>query len=132
MKNCLLIGFLFILCACQPKISARGNITLAEKLNTFVVGKTKADDVIEACGSPSLRKDELTWIYIGARSEEVSFRDVKLKDKIVVRMTFDHNGVLKSLENISQNNSGKRIASIDEQTDLITDKQAAALTSNVR
>lgn len=131
MKAVLLTGFLLILCACQPKINSRGNVTLAEKLDTFVVGKTKADDVIEACGSPSLRKDELTWIYIGARSEEISFRDVQLKDKLVVRMTFDHNGILKSLENIIQKNTDRKIVADEEQTDLITDKQAALLSSSV-
>lgn len=128
MRAVLLIGFLFLLCACQPKVNLRGNVTLAEKLKTFVVGKTKADDVMEACGSPSLRKDELTWIYIGARSEEISFKGVKLKDKIAVRMTFDHNGTLVLIENITQNNTDGKMVFDDEKTDLITDSQAEKLS----
>ena len=133
MRNVSLIVFLsFLLCACQPRINARGNVALADKLETFVIGKTKASDVIEACGSPSLRKDEFTWIYIGARSEEISFREAELKDKLVVRMIFDRNGVLRSLENISQDDKNRKIRADGDQTDLITNNQAAALTSNIR
>ncbi|MBQ7673291.1 MAG: hypothetical protein IJT36_02030 [Alphaproteobacteria bacterium] len=111
----------FCVCGCQPKINSRGNITLAEKIDTFTVGKTKTTDVYNACGTPSLQKGENIWIYMGARSEEIAFRNVEMADKLTVRLTFDNKGILQKIERLSpDNNYGeKKDTDTEEVTELI-------------
>jgi hypothetical protein len=70
---------------------------LHEKYDAFVENKTTSDDVLNVCGSPSLQRG-LVWIYVGHRSEEISFQKPELKDRIIVRLTFDQRGLLKSKE----------------------------------
>ena len=102
----------------------RGNLELPDKLKQFSVGKTTAQDVISACGSPSLRVTPLTWIYITCRSEEVSFRNVEMKDKLIIRMTFDNNGVLRSMEKIKNKSKNGDLLPDEDATDIITEKSA--------
>lgn len=112
--------FLLCVCGCHPKINSRGNITLAEKIDTFVVGKTKIIDVYNACGTPSLQIGNNVWIYMGARSEEIAFRDVEMTDKLTVRLTFDNKGLLRKIERLSSDSrSEKRDADTEEVTELI-------------
>jgi outer membrane protein assembly factor BamE (lipoprotein component of BamABCDE complex) len=87
-------------CGCEPRVNMRGNITLVDNLQNFVVGKTKKDDVLRQCGSPSLCESDSVWIYGTCRAEDVAFSDVQLKSECVVRMKFDSEGVLASLDRI--------------------------------
>ncbi|MDR1362192.1 MAG: hypothetical protein LBJ16_03185 [Holosporaceae bacterium] len=91
-----------VLCSCQPRIDSRGNVTLGEKYDLFVEGKTTGRDVLKACGSPSLDRG-LTWIYVGHKSEEISFHKPELTDRFVVRLTFDDSGLLVSKEKVDPN-----------------------------
>lgn len=100
-----LLSFLVICTACQPRVNMRGNLSLAEKIDTFKVGKTTSDDVYQACGSPTLQRGDNIWIYVGLRSEEVPFRTVEVKNKMVVRFVFDDSGVLRKIERVSQGKS---------------------------
>ena len=118
MKRIIVIALSFVcICGCQPRINSRGNITLAEKIDTFVVGKTKTADVYNACGTPSLQRGDRIWIYIGAKSEEIAFRDVEMKDKLVVRLTFDDKGILRNIENVSEDKAKSEADS--EVTELL-------------
>lgn len=99
----LVLPFLCI-CGCQPKIDSRGNVTLAEKINTFAAGKTRKEDILSACGAPSLQRSNEVWIYMGARAEEVSFKDIEMKNKLVVRFVFDKDGVLRKIEKVRGDN----------------------------
>ncbi|GHT90607.1 hypothetical protein FACS1894122_01290 [Alphaproteobacteria bacterium] len=125
----MIVSIMFVLCSCEPKINQRGNITIFDNYNTFVEGKTKTEDVLKACGSPSLCLGNSIWIYVGYKSEEVSFKDVALKDRMTIRMEFDENGVLKSIQKVK----GDRLSSIhlDEGvTKLTTDKETASMLEN--
>ena len=118
MKRIIVIALSFIcICGCQPRINSRGNITLAEKIDTFVVGKTKTADVYNACGTPSLQRGDRIWIYIGAKSEEIAFRDVEMKDKLVARLTFDDKGILRNIEKVSEDKAKSEVDS--EVTELL-------------
>lgn len=114
---------LLLLAACQPRIDSRGNVTVTEHIDEFVVGKTTMDDVISACGTPSLNKDGLTWYYIGAKSQEIAFQKVVMTDRYVVKMQFDRNRILRSIDKTPLPDT-KILQADDEITDLVTDKRA--------
>lgn len=125
MNKKRLLGFavLALLVACQPRINSRGNVTVADNLDKFIVGRTTMSEVISMCGTPSLHKDNYTWIYIGAKSEEVAFHEVEMKDKCIVKMTFGTDKMLRSVDRIPL--SDDSVVLQDESlTPLITDEYA--------
>jgi outer membrane protein assembly factor BamE (lipoprotein component of BamABCDE complex) len=125
MNRKVALVYLLVLCACQPIANSRGSPWLAEKIGDFVVGKTHESDVLKACGSPSFMVNAKSWIYLGYRSEDVAFRKIELKDRIVVRMTFDQNGVLKTIDRVNQDNTP--VQSFDEEiTGLIPSSRGRA------
>lgn len=131
MKNNILIFLLFFVCACEPRVDLHGNASITENIDKFVIDKTTASDVYALCGSPSLRKDNLTWIYISWKAEDISFKEVVVKDKLVVRMKFDESGVLKSIERINQDIDTKTpIVVNDEDIRLITEKEAESIVKS--
>ncbi|MDR2158247.1 MAG: hypothetical protein LBO02_02945 [Holosporaceae bacterium] len=120
MKKFFLIIGLCFLAACQPRINSRGNVVVKENLKNFAVGKTTMQDVLARCGAPSLLRGDYLWIYIGAKSEEITFGDIKLTDKFIVRMKFDANKILQSIEKVeSQLKEDDNIDMNEEITGLI-------------
>ncbi len=97
MKNFLLFSTL-LLVACQPVVNSRGNALISEHLNSFTIGKTTMDEVLKKCGTPSLQQNEFTWIYSGATSELLPFRGIEMKNKVLVKLIFDNNKVLKDIK----------------------------------
>jgi outer membrane protein assembly factor BamE (lipoprotein component of BamABCDE complex) len=120
-----LVVVLAVLVGCQPAINSRGNVIVEENMTEFVVGKTTMADVLKKCGTPSLHKDDFTWIYIGCQSEEVAFGSVDLNNRFIVRMRFDPSKVLRSVEKINPGESDE-IATDEEITNLISDKEVDA------
>ncbi|MDR1375448.1 MAG: hypothetical protein LBJ45_01375 [Holosporaceae bacterium] len=114
-----------VLVGCQPVVNSRGNIVVEENMPRFIIGKTTMAEVLEKCGTPSLHKDDFTWIYIGSKSEEVAFGSVDLKNRFIVRMRFDPSKVLQSLEKINPQENDE-ISSDEEITNLISDKEVTA------
>lgn len=109
MKSKFYIICLCILCSCQPKSDLRGNLALIENMNKLVIGQTTAADVLQICGSPSLRKNDLVWIYATWKSEETAFKSIENKNQSVIRITFDNKGILKLIEPLkSSPNSSAR------------------------
>ncbi len=124
MKRSMLVSgmILGLLTACQPIIHSRGNVTVEDNLSKFIVGKTTMSDVIGMCGTPSLHKDNFTWIYIGAKSEEIAFHEVAMTKRCIVKMTFDSNKVLRAIDRIPLSDDSA-ILTDEEITNLITEKQ---------
>ena len=117
--------FSLVLASCEPFINSRGNVVAEKYLESFVIGKTTMEDVLNTCGTPSLHRDNFTWIYIGGRSEETSFKGIEMKNRVAIKLTFDTNKVLKNKETIRPAN-GK--FSFDEgTTDLISSKEVESL-----
>jgi outer membrane protein assembly factor BamE (lipoprotein component of BamABCDE complex) len=96
----LLLVMALVSGGCQPTVNCHGNIVFDDAIAGFVVGQTKVNEVLDKCGTPSIYRDPLTWIYIKYKSEEIAFKRANAKDKLVVRMKFDQNGVLRSLDTI--------------------------------
>lgn len=124
LKKVLSCVALSLLIACQPRVNSRGNVTVTQNFDKFVAGTTTMEDVISACGTPSLNKDGLTWYYIGAKSQEIAFRKVMMTDRCVVKMQFDKNRVLRSIKRIPLCNTNI-LPTEEGVTDLIDDKQAS-------
>lgn len=93
-KKYLVVSLLF-LAACEPSINSRGNVIAVKQVDAFVIGKTTMEEVLRSCGTPPLLKDNFTWIYVGGRSEEVSFQNIEVKDRSIVKLFFDKNRILK-------------------------------------
>ena len=103
--NFLKFSLLFAtLIGCESTINQRGNNLFFENMQNFEVGKTTAQEIVDLCGSPSLQRDNLNWIYIKAESEDIAFRKVEVKNQKVVKLKFNKQGVLEELEEIPQNN----------------------------
>jgi outer membrane protein assembly factor BamE (lipoprotein component of BamABCDE complex) len=113
---------LCFLAACEAKINSRGNNIAMEKFYSFKSGKTTTEDVLRECGTPSLHKDNYTWIYVSAKSHEKAFQDVKLKEKCVIKMVFNEKKILKSIEKIKQK----------QNNDILMDEDITPLLSDVK
>ena len=115
--------FVSLLClvACEPFVNSRGNVIAIKQIDSFTIGKTTMEDVLKTCGTPSLHKDNFTWIYIGGRSEEVSFKDVEMKNRSIIKLFFDKNKVLKNTVVTHPANSTYNFD--DENTNLISSRE---------
>jgi outer membrane protein assembly factor BamE (lipoprotein component of BamABCDE complex) len=109
--------------ACQPTIDSRGNVTVEENFNSFVVGKTTMNDVLEKCGTPSLHRSNYSWIYVGLKTEEDRQKNVKPFYEFIVKMTFNHDKILESIEKVDPKNR-REIIMDKEVTRLIGEKRA--------
>jgi outer membrane protein assembly factor BamE (lipoprotein component of BamABCDE complex) len=123
MNNYLLICGLCLLAACQPVIDSRGNVTVEESFNDFKVGKTTMSDVLKKCGTPSLHRDNHSWIYVGLKVEEDRLKRIKPFYKFIVKMTFDQSKILRSIEKINSTNLEEVLIN-EEITKLISEQQA--------
>lgn len=126
LKN--LFCMLLLCSACQPIVNSRGNLVIPECVDSFVVGETTMDEVIKKCGTPSLHKDNLTWIYLSGRSEVTSFKIVEMKNNLVVRLTFDENKILRNIEKLHPEDVV--LLENDEAAPLITEAEAQKLVKS--
>ena len=124
LKKCLFFFSLFIV-SCEPFVNSRGNVVIKKEIDSLIVGQTTMEDVLRSCGSPSLHKDSFTWIYIGGRSEEISFSGTHLKDRSVIKLIFDKNKVLKN--KIVLHPKNEECSFVEEFTDLISNKEVENL-----
>lgn len=122
--NCLLISCL-LWASCEPFVNSRGNVIAEKQFESFVIGKTTMEDVLESCGTPSLHRDNFTWIYVGGKSEETSFKGIEMKDRAMVRLTFSENKVLSNKEIVRPSNNVYNFN--EETTNLISGNEAESL-----
>lgn len=123
LRSCLFLVSLFLV-SCEPFVNSRGNVVIGKEVDSFIIGRTTMEDVLRSCGSPSLHKDNFTWIYIGGRSEEVSFKGIQMKERSVIKLIFDRNKVLK--DKIVIHPSDKESSFDEEVTNLITKEEVDA------
>jgi len=123
-KSGLFVSLLF-LASCEPFVNSRGNVVAIKQVDSFIIGKTTMEDVLRSCGTPSLHKNNFTWIYIGGRSEEVSFKNTEIKDRYVLKLIFDKNKVLK--DKIVTHPTKENYSFDEEVTDLISNAEVEAL-----
>lgn len=98
MNRFLLFTSFIFLIACQPIKAPRGNLLTDDELSQLKIGKTKTAQVLDICGSPSLFKDNHTWIYIGGIGAEHTLKTHEISNKRVVKLIFSEKGLLKKIE----------------------------------
>jgi outer membrane protein assembly factor BamE (lipoprotein component of BamABCDE complex) len=123
----MLILLICLLTSCQPQVNFRGNLIVEESFDTFIIGKTTASDVLAKCGTPSLRKDNFSWIYVGYREEEDTLKNIKRVHEFIVKMMFDQSGVLRFVEKIDPKNNAdilmdEEFTNLMDETKLAVDK----------
>ncbi|MDR0678215.1 MAG: hypothetical protein LBF44_01610 [Holosporaceae bacterium] len=130
MRNYLFVLALSLFAACQPRVNSRGNVTLEENFGSFIPGKTTVNDVLEKCGTPSLHIGNYSWIYIGSRVEESVLKEVNETYRFIMKMTFDQNKILKSIEKIDAPKNNPAIMD-EEITNLINENQAKSTADKI-
>lgn len=123
-KSGLLVSLLF-LASCEPIVNSRGNVIAIKQIDNFVIGKTTMEDVLKSCGTPSLHKNNFTWIYIGGHSKEVAFNSVEIKDRSVVKLIFNEDRTLK--DKIVTRPTKEDFHFDEEVTNLISNAEVKAL-----
>lgn len=114
-----------LLASCEPFVNSRGNVVAEKQFESLVEGKTTMEDVLVSCGTPSLHRDNFTWIYLGGRSEETSFKGVEMKNRTMIRLKFDTNRILKNKEIVHPSDDEYNFN--EETTYLISNAEAGSL-----
>ncbi|MDR2106912.1 MAG: hypothetical protein LBO73_00040 [Holosporaceae bacterium] len=118
-------AFCFLI-ACQSAVNTRGNIEAEEYLDGFIVGKTSMNEVLSKCGTPSLHRDNYSWIYVASTTEEDIFKNITPIREFVVKLVFDKNKILKSVQKISLPKDRGDIIMDEEITELISPRDTKA------
>ncbi|MBL6932818.1 MAG: outer membrane protein assembly factor BamE [Rhodospirillales bacterium] len=106
-----------LLVACTPKIDVRGNLPDPERLSDIVPGEVSRGEVQEILGTPSSVAvfDQETWFYVSQRTETLAFFEPEVKERSVVIVKFDNEGVVSKIESLTAEN-GKKIQPVDRKT----------------
>ena len=104
--------------ACNPTLSNRGNIPLAEVIEQIEAGKQSRDEIVQMLGSPSTTatfgKDEV-WYYIGKRTSKIAFLEPELLERKVLEIKFDSSGVVEKIRRYDASDS-KEVDLVDRVT----------------
>lgn len=103
--------------ACTPTVDSRGNLPHPEDLAKITAGKTTRDEVQVLLGTPSstLNYGGESWQYISSVFETSAFFKPELKDRKVVAIYFDDNGIVKTMT-YKGLEDGKEIVLVDRET----------------
>ena len=103
---------------CSPTADTRGNLPLAEVVETIERGKQNRDQIVAILGSPSTMatfgKQE-TWYYIGTRTETLAFFSPKLLERRILVIKFDDRGVVETVTSFDAS-AGKKVELVERET----------------
>lgn len=111
------VALIALLGACAPKVDIRGNLPDPERLSEISPGEQSRGEVEEILGSPSSVAvfDQETWFYVSQRTETVAFFEPEVKERKVVILKFDKDGIVSKIELLSAED-GKIVQPIDRKT----------------
>ena len=106
-----------LLAGCMPKIDIRGNLPDPERLSEITPGDHSREEVEEILGTPSATAmfDQETWLYISQRTETLAFFEPVVKERKVLILKFNKEGLVSNIEMLSAED-GKKIQPIDRTT----------------
>ena len=106
-----------LLVGCTPKIDIRGNLPDPERLSEIEPGEMSRTEVQEILGTPSSVAvfDQETWLYVSQRTETVAFFEPQVKERKVVILKFDKDGIVSKIETLTAKD-GLKIQPIDRTT----------------
>lgn len=120
MKKIVPFVFVPLACAalfgCTPTFDVRGNLLDKQTIAEVQVGVDTQSDVLRKLGSPTTKApfDDNIWYYMGQRTEKKGILDPKILEERVIRTTFNAEGVLASIEDVS--NKRENIPYISDKT----------------
>jgi outer membrane protein assembly factor BamE (lipoprotein component of BamABCDE complex) len=103
--------------ACSPRIDVRGNLPNPDQLALVKPGDVNRDDVAAMLGTPSSTAlfDDETWYYISSKTETVSFLSTKELERRIVAISFDKNGTVKAVRELTLQD-GKVVKPVERET----------------
>ncbi len=110
-------ALVLVLDACASRVDSRGNFLDPGRLAEVRVGTHTREQVSEILGSPSSTAvfDQETWYYISKRTETFAFFKPELKERQVVVLRFDKEGVLSNVNTLGMEN-GRLIQPVQRKT----------------
>lgn len=110
-------GLSALLAACAPKVDVRGNMPDPERLAEIAPGEMSRQEVREILGTPSSVAvfDQETWFYVSQKTETLAFFEPEIKERKVVILKFDPQGMVSDIRTLSAKD-GKKIMPIDRKT----------------
>src|SRR6185437_2040788 len=104
LLSCLLLAVLTSCSWLLPPPVQRGNKVDGQNLKELVPGTSTKADVTALIGSPTARAtfDDNSWLYISEMTQPRIGRTLGVLDQKVVVLTFNDQGVLKTVETRSQ------------------------------
>ena len=85
---------------CEPRIDVRGNVPDPDLLADIEIGHINKEQVIALIGSPSSISplSSNTWYYVRERTETVAFFEPEVKERKILVIVFDKNGVAEKVK----------------------------------
>ncbi len=96
-------------CGCETSVVNRGHVGF-ERFDNIHVNKDDMNRIYERFGAPTIKSTIVSedgcvsWYYISKRVEKTSFLSEKVVDNKTVRITFDKNGIVRSVKESSYEN----------------------------
>ncbi|MDR2074797.1 MAG: outer membrane protein assembly factor BamE [Holosporales bacterium] len=106
--------------ACEKTVINHGYAVKREHFKKITVGKDDARAVYLTFGAPTMRSSVVSedgshsWYYVSKRTEKTSFLTPVVIDQVTVIVTFDRNGIVKSVKESSYE---KTISTVSEKTE---------------
>ncbi|MGE5539837.1 MAG: outer membrane protein assembly factor BamE [Gemmatimonas sp.] len=106
-----------MLASCAPDRAVTGNRPRPEKLEQVKAGLTTQNEVRELLGPPSNvgTFNNKVWYYISQTTEDVPMNVPQVRDREVIVIRFDDNGVVQTMQNLDQS-AGREIDPVDRST----------------
>ncbi len=100
----ILLGFiisLFATSGCEMNVKQKGYMFNQAQLEVLVPFKSSKQDVLNTLGSPSSVSEfgDKKWLYISSKKENFAFLSQKTLEQKIVAIEFDHNDIIKKIDN---------------------------------
>jgi outer membrane protein assembly factor BamE (lipoprotein component of BamABCDE complex) len=107
----------FGLSACNPNLRTHGFRYVDGEVPEIVPGEDTEATLLSRLGSPSTRGvfETNTWYYISSTNEELAYLRPDTRERLIVAVTFDDDGVVQSVDELTLAD-GRRVAYVDRET----------------
>ena len=91
---------IFAIEGCAPRIDVRGNVADADLMADIEIGQINKEQVVALIGSPSSISplSSNTWYYVKERTETIAFFEPEVKERKILVIVFDKNGVAEKVK----------------------------------
>tara|TARA_Y100000588_G_C14159318_1_gene884099 strand:- start:330 stop:752 length:423 start_codon:yes stop_codon:yes gene_type:complete len=112
-----MLTVLFFLTSCGQPLQLHGTSVDPEKIKIIVIGSTKKAEITALLGSPSIKQSygKESWFYMNSMAKRSVFSGDKLISRTIVKITFNKQGIVESIDNFSKDD-GKNISHSTRKT----------------